>query len=74
MKIKIWVLIVLSSILILGAKGCETNTKADVIEALGSNEIGTKDDIIKFIPELKEYSRKFELKNNDTTNFTKNWA
>jgi len=62
MKVKIWVLIVLSSILILGAKSCEASTKADVIETLGSNEINSKDDIIKFVPELKEYSRKFDIR------------
>jgi len=56
------VLMVLFSVLLVGAKGCETNTKADVIETLGPHEINTKDDIIDVIPGLKEYARKFDIR------------
>jgi len=61
-KRTVFVVMLIFSVLLLGAKGCETDTKADVIETLGTHEIETKDDIINIVPELKEYSRKFDIR------------
>ena len=53
MKIKIWVLIILSSILVLGAKGCEVKDKSDIIEATP---------VIDAIPEIEKLANKFDIK------------
>jgi hypothetical protein len=60
-KIICSIFIALFSLLVLGVKGCETETKADVIQTFGSHDIKEKEDIIDIIPELKEYARKFDI-------------
>jgi hypothetical protein len=78
MKIKTLILIILSSMLVLGAKGCEENAELNSIETKGAEgeetdadipaigadggKINTKDDLLKVMPELQEHSRKFDIK------------
>jgi len=53
MKIKIWVLIILSSILVLGAKGCEVKDKSDIINATP---------VIEAVPEIEKIASKFDIR------------
>lgn len=61
-KKSVFVLMVLFSALLLGAKGCETGKKAGAKEAPQTYEINTKEDIIEILPEFKEYSKKFDIR------------
>jgi len=56
MKIKMWVLIVLSSILVLGAKSCEIKDKSDIIKAVP---------VIEAVPEIEKLASKFDIKKNN---------
>ena len=56
MKIKTWILIVLSSLLALGAKGCEVKNKSDIIEAAP---------IIEAVPEIEKLINKFDIQKHN---------